>query len=236
VSRLAVVPARGGSKRISGKNVRSFLGRPIIEYILRTAQESGLFDTIHVSTESTHIADVVAHLGFPAQFSRAENLADDHTPLMPVIRYVVETFASMGKRFDEIWLLMACAPLLEVADLVGAAKMFSDAGSDTPVLSVAEYPAPVEWAFRKEADGRLDPIQRGSFGIRSQDLRPAFYDTGAFCIFSEQTVLKSAAGGDMNYLGYTLPPHKAVDIDSEQDFRFAEMLFAAMKSPSLPKD
>jgi N-acylneuraminate cytidylyltransferase len=226
---LAIVPARGGSKRIQGKNTRDFHGRPIIEYILRTTRESGLFDTIHVSTESAHIADVVAHLGFPAQFSRAENLADDHTPLMPVIRYVVETFALMGKRFDEIWLLMACAPLLDVVDLVGAAKMFSDAGSDTPVLSVAEYPAPVEWAFHKEADGRLNPIQRGSFGIRSQDLKPAFYDTGSFCIFPERAVLKSEVEGDASYLGYVLPPHKAVDIDNEQDFRFAEMLFAAMK-------
>jgi N-acylneuraminate cytidylyltransferase len=118
---------------------------------------------------------------------------------------------------------------LEVSDLVGAAKVFSDAGSVTPVLSVAEYPAPVEWAFRKEADGRLTPIQRGSFGIRSQDLMPAFYDTGSFCIFPESAVLKSGAENDQSYLGYVLAPQKAVDIDNEQDFEFAEMLFAAMK-------
>jgi N-acylneuraminate cytidylyltransferase len=109
--------------------------------------------------------------------------------------------------------------------------MFSDAGSSTPVLSVSEYPAPVEWAFRRAADGRLDPIQRGSFGVRSQDLKPAFYDTGSFCIFPERTVLAGVSGGDdVNYLGYALPSHKAVDIDSEQDFRFAEMLFSAVRS------
>lgn len=231
VSRLAVIPARGGSKRIPGKNVRDFHGRPIIEYILRTARESSLFDTIHVSTESTHIADVVERLGFSPQFLRPESLADDHTTLMPVIRSVVETFASMDRRFDEIWLLMACAPLLEAEDLTRAAKMFSDAGSNTPVISVSQYPAPVEWAFRKDADGRLDPIQRGAFEVRSQDLRPAFYDTGSFCIFPEWTVLAGfCAGDDARYLGYTLPPHKAVDIDSEQDFVFAEMLFASVRS------
>lgn len=111
--RLAIVPARGGSTRIPEKNIRDFCGKPMIAHILNAARKSGLFEFIHVSTESTHIAEIVQRLGFPIDFPRPGELANDHTPLMPVLKYVVETYQSSGRRFDEIWLLMACAPLIE---------------------------------------------------------------------------------------------------------------------------
>src|SRR3981189_1479338 len=93
-SRLAVIPARGGSKRIPEKNIREFFGRPMIAYILETARRSGLFDVIHVSTESPGTAEVVERLGFPVAFSRPAELADEHTPLMPVLRHAAATFAA----------------------------------------------------------------------------------------------------------------------------------------------
>ena len=112
--RLAIIPARGGSKRIADKNIRAFCGRPMIAHILDTARASGLFEVIHVSTESPRIASVVEALGFEVHFPRPiAQLADDKTPLMPVLRYVTETFQSRGQTFDEVWLLMACAPLIE---------------------------------------------------------------------------------------------------------------------------
>src|SRR5437764_11044543 len=111
VSRLAIVPARGGSKRVSDKNVRDFCGRPMIAHILGAARKSGLFDAIHVSTDSARIAGIVGDLGFATQFLRPSELADDFTPLMPVLRYVTDKFAKSGRHFDEVWLLMACAPL-----------------------------------------------------------------------------------------------------------------------------
>lgn len=228
VSRLAVVPARGGSKRIPDKNIRDFCGRPMIGHILDAIRESSLFETIHVSTESPHISDVVAGLGFPTEFLRPEHLADDHTPLMPVIRYVAQTFLDMGRRYDEVWLLMACAPLIEASDLMGAAKMFSETGACTPLLSVATYPAPIEWAYRLGDSNMLAPAQPDMIAVRSQDIVPAYHDTGSFCIFPGSMALDGATDG--RCFGYLLPRQKAIDIDDEEDLRFAEMIYAARNS------
>ncbi len=227
VSRLAVVPARGGSKRIPDKNIRDFCGCPMIGHILNAIRESSLFETIHVSTESPHIADVVAKLGFQTEFLRPEHLADDHTPLMPVIRYVAQTFREMGRRYDEVWLLMACAPLIEASDLIGAAKMFSETGARTPVLSVATYPAPIEWAYRLDDRNMLIPAQPDMIAVRSQDLVPAYHDTGSFCIFPGSMALEGTTDG--RCIGYLLPRQKAIDIDNEEDLRFAEAVFLSRK-------
>jgi pseudaminic acid cytidylyltransferase len=228
VSRLAIVPARGGSKRIPDKNVRDFCGRPMVGHILNASRESSLFETIHVSTESPRIAEIVAGLGFPTEFLRPEHLADDFTPLMPVIRHVTEKFRDMGRRYDEVWLLMACAPLIEASDLIGAAKMFSEAGARIPVLSIAPYSAPIEWAYRLDDSRVLVPVQPDMISVRSQDLAPAYHDTGSFCIFASSTVLEDSAVDC--YFGYLLPRHKAVDIDNEDDVLFAEAIFNTRKS------
>ena len=122
--RLAIIPARGGSKRIKNKNIKYFCGKPMIAYMLDTARKSSLFNTIHVSTENIEIRNKVNELGFEIDFMRPLDLADDYTPIMPVLRFVVESYAKQGVFFDQVWLLMACAPLIEVEDLVAAEKMF----------------------------------------------------------------------------------------------------------------
>jgi N-acylneuraminate cytidylyltransferase len=229
-SRLAIVPARGGSKRIPDKNVRSFRGQPIISYVLSAARNSELFDHIHVSTDSDKIAGVATELGYPPSFMRPGELANDQTPLMPVLRYVATTFAASGKHYDEIWLLMACAPLLEAQDLIGAAELFAMSGSTNPVLSVARYPSPIEWAFRRSPQGNLTPVQPQMLGVRSQDMEISFYDAGSFCVFPAKTIL--GMGSNIlhcsEYLGYELPRHKAIDIDDISDFQFAEIVFSAL--------
>ncbi len=228
VSRLAIVPARGGSKRIPDKNIRDFCGRPMIGHILNAASGSHLFDAIHVSTESRRIADVVEALGHPIDFLRPDHLADDHTPLMPVLRHVAEAYAARGRQYDEIWLLMACAPLIAPEDLIQAADLFASRGGDRPVMTVSQYPVPVEWAYRRRDDGRLDPLRPEMHAVRSQDIAPAYFDAGSFYIYPAATVLQSEGAGDYSsYVGYALPRHKAIDIDSEEDLQLAELLFAA---------
>lgn len=227
-SRLAVIPARGGSKRIPDKNIRMFCGKPMVGHILQAAAGSRLFDAIHVSTESQRIADVVESLGYNIDFLRPQHLAGDQTPLMPVLKYVAETYATTGKNFDEIWLLMACAPLIEPSDLIDASKLFASLGGTRPVMTVAPYPVPVEWAFLREDDGLLVPQRPDMLAIRSQDLTPAYFDTGSFYAYPTGTVTKSEGAGDYSaYVGHLLPRHKAIDIDSEDDFSFAELLFIA---------
>ena len=224
--RLAIVPARGGSKRVPHKNIRNFCGRPMISYILDTARSSGLFETVHVSTESSQVATVAENLGFKFHFPRPSDLAGDDTPLMPVLRYVTETFGKRGNSFDEVWLMMPCAPLIETDDLLGAARLYRDKSGQLAVISVTPYPVPIEWAFERDVDGRLHPTQPGKFAVRSQDLGTKYYDTGTFCGFSARRVLESTgAGDDTGFVGYVLPRHKAIDIDTEEDWQFAEILF-----------
>ena len=229
--RLAIVPARGGSKRIPNKNIRNFCGEPMITHVLRAARASDLFSKVHVSTESESIREVATQYGFAPDFPRPPNLADDHTPIMPVLREVTFEYKNRGEHFDEVWLLMACAPLIDSNDLCNAAKLFQDSGGEQPLLAVSEYPAPIEWAFKREENGALTPVQAGMFEVRSQDLEKRYFDAGSFAIFSASFVLRSqGAGSDSGFAGYVLPKGTAIDIDDEQDWRLAEAMYRAKAS------
>lgn len=227
VRRLAIIPARGGSKRIPRKNVRPFCGRPMIAHILDTAQASGLFDVIHVSTEDQEIADIVLQLGYPVRFMRPAHLADDFTGTMPVLNHVVETFRKQGEVFTQVFSLLACAPLIEPDDLVGGARLFESLAGRHPVLAVAPYPAPVEWAFDRQTNGMLVPRTPGAFAMRSQDLQTAYYDAGTFAIFSSSFITDHQEGTDVGFVGYPLSRDRAVDIDTIEDWEFTERLYLA---------
>lgn len=224
--RLAIIPARGGSKRIPNKNVRDFCGKPMIAHILSAARESALFETVHVSTENAAIAEVATDQGYAVDFLRPENLADDYTPIMPVMKYVVDEYDRRGRAFDQVWLLMACAPLIAASDLVAAEALFVKAGGQSHLLAVSEFQAPIEWALRRDADGMLVPLQPGMFSVRSQDLEKRYFDAGSFAIFPTATVRRAeAAGIDTGFMGYVLPKGSAVDIDDERDWQLAEAIY-----------
>jgi pseudaminic acid cytidylyltransferase len=228
MKRLAIIPARGGSKRIPNKNIRDFCGQPMITHVLSAARVSGLFTTVHVSTESESIRDVAAQFGFPPDFPRPAELADDHTPIMPVLRHAAQEYANRGMHFDEVWLLMACAPLIDAKDLSSAATLFQQASSEQPLLAVSEYPAPIEWAFSRGESGALTPVQAGMFAVRSQDLEKRYFDAGSFAVFPASRVLESqGAGSDSGFIGYVLPKGTAIDIDDEQDWQLAESIWRA---------
>ena len=228
--RIAIVPARGGSKRLPGKNIRSFYDKPIIAYILDTARRSELFDVIHVSTESPRIIETVERLGFPVDFPRPKELADDHTPVMPVLKYVLETYKARGEKFDQVALLDATAALIDPIDLKGAAALYDKMRGERPVLSVTSYPVPVEWAYARQEDGGLVPVQPGMFAVRSQDLEMKYYDSGCFALFPTSWVLNAEAAGDeTNYIGYVLQKHKVVDIDDAEDWVLAEALYKGLQ-------
>jgi len=230
IRRIAIIPARGGSKRIPDKNIRDFCGKPMIAYALNAAKDSGLFEVIHVSTDSQRIVDVVEHLGFPIDFPRSAELADDYTPIMPVLKYVLETYLSRGVIFDQVCLLMATSPLVEAEDIRGASELYDKNRGARPVLSITSYPVPVEWAYRRRrADGGITPLQPGMFAIRSQDLEAKYYDSGCFAFFPAQYVLNSeGAGDDGNFIGYILPKYKVVDIDAEEDLILAEAIYRGL--------
>jgi pseudaminic acid cytidylyltransferase len=226
--RIAILPARGGSKRIPRKNIRDFCGKPIIAYPLHAAHESGLFDVIHVSTDDDEIAAVVGDLGFPVQFMRPEGLSDDLAATMPVLQAVIREFEKRGETFDQVCLLLPCTPLIDADDLKMAAEMFEKIGGNNPVTTVTPLPIPLEWTYRRNDQGELTPIQNGGFRTRSQDLLPAYYDSGAFIFFPIEHI-QTAVGGGTNddFYGYEIPRNKAIDIDDEKDWAFAEKVFAA---------
>ena len=198
----------------------------MIGHILAAARASGLFDMIHVSTENAAIADVANALGFPVDFTRPEALADDHTPIMPVLKYTVEEYRRRGRSFDQVWLLMACAPLIRADDLVHAEKLYAASDGQSPLLAVSEFQQPIEWALSRDADGRMTPLQPGMFAVRSQDLEKRYFDAGSFAIFPCTAVERSqGAGSDSGFIGYVLPKGAAVDIDDQRDWLLAEALF-----------
>ncbi len=220
---LAIIPARGGSKRIPGKNIVDFCGKPLIAYSLMAAKESELFDDIHVSTDDQTTADVAARLGFAPAFMRPRKLADDMTPLVPVLRWVLEEYARRDRDFSTVCLLMACAPLVRSDDLKRGHKALLDDGRTA--LSVARYPAPVEWAYEMDGNGILSERQPGQFATRSQDLPSSYYDTATFAFFNAETLRDPQYMGGGEMTGVVLPAHRAVDIDEPEDLELAKALF-----------
>jgi N-acylneuraminate cytidylyltransferase len=227
--RLAIIPARSGSTRIKDKNVIDFCGQPLIARPLAAAKESDLFDSIHVSTDSEHYAEIVRGLGFKIDFLRDPSLADNHTSLTGVLRWVVREYEKRGKRFDEVCMVMATAALVEAEDLKRGHKLFIEHGRQIPVLAVSPFPAPPERSLGLGKDGILEPRFPEMWDRRSQDLKPAYYDAGAF-FFVDAKQLTGGTGIPSKFLPCMLPRHKAVDIDEPEDLEMAELLALGLKA------
>jgi len=223
--KLAVIPARGGSKRIKSKNIIDFCGKPIISYALEAAAKSGIFDKIHVSTESDEIKAVVESLGVKIDFMRPKELADDYTGLLAVLKWVVSKYREEGIFFDDVCCLMPCAPLVEADDIIRAFDLYMKHARQYPLYVVAPFPVPVEWAFRRNADGFLTPVVPGAGAKRSQDLESAFFEAGPFTIFPAVHVLEPGKHMDSSIISMVTPLEKAVDIDTAEDLQLAETLY-----------
>lgn len=226
---LAIIPARGGSKRIKDKNVVDFCGRPIIAYSLDCARQSGLFGKIHVSTDSPKVADVAGQLGYPVDFLRTPDLADDITPLMPVIQWVVQQYMARGEAVETVCLIMPCAPLIQPADLQGAYEVFKEHGPATPVVSVVPYAFPIQRALYRGDDRIFHPLFPEHWSKRSQDLPTTYHDAGAFYFFGAEQVLGGGQTIGENMVSYVMPRHRAVDIDEPEDLELAEIIFRGLR-------
>lgn len=223
---LALIPARGGSKRIPRKNIIEFCGKPMLAWPFEAACESGLFDTIHVSTEDAEIQVLAEGLGADVSIRRDPSLADDVTPLLPLARWVLQAFDAQGRSFDDLFILFPCSPLLRAEDLVAAYELYQAHGRQRNLLTICRAPAYAEWYYRRAENGSLIPLTPGGAFIRSQELKPAYYETGTFTIFSREWLLGSTnLNDDTNYIGFELPPWRSVDIDEPADLEYAKVLF-----------
>lgn len=230
MKRLAIIPARAGSKRIPHKNIRDFCGKPMISHVVEAVAKAGVFDTIHVSSDSEEIAQKAAESGYAPAFMRPAELADDYTSMLAVVRYVVEEFVRRGESFDTVALIYATSPLVDPADLSGACAQFESGDRQKALLAVAPFPAPIEHAFRmkKGQDGIL-PDNEAALAMRTQDLSPAYYDAGMFAFYTPDYIARSAGAGDFTaFRGYVVPSYRVTDIDWPEDWAHAEQLYKAI--------
>ncbi len=231
MKRLAIIPARGGSKRIPHKNIKEFCGRPMIEHVLGVAKESGVFDTIHISTDNPEIRRVATDNGCPPDFPRPLHLADDYTSIMEVLKFTVESYAQRGKHFESITLLYATSPLMDVEDLKKASHVFEQGDQKRALLSVSPYPTPIEKAWVMDDANILSPKDPTAFSNRTQDLDSSYHDAGMFCIYTSSYIQDTTgAGNPLGFRGYSVPTHRVTDIDDPEDWVRAEALFKVLNN------
>lgn len=220
---LAVVPARGGSKRIPGKNLRDFCGRPMIAWSLAAAQEAGCFQRIVVSTDDEAIAETARGLGAEIPFARPAALADDHTPTAAVIAHAVEALGATGP----VCCLYATAPFATGKDLRAGLGRLRE-GAARYVFPVTTFPYPIQRALRMRPDGAVEMFDAAMFARRSQDLEEAWHDAGQFYWADAATWRTEPVVYAPGAVGLPVPRHRVQDIDTEEDWARAELLFRAL--------
>jgi pseudaminic acid cytidylyltransferase len=227
MSSLAIIPARGGSKRIPRKNIRSFLGRPIISYSIETALRSGLFSEVMVSTEDEEIATVARQWGAHIPFLRNPATADDHAIIADVLGEVIERYAASGRHFATACCLLPTAPLIEVNDLLVAREKLTGSSFDC-VFPVCRFSYPI-WRSLKQEGNRVLMNWPEYYASRSQDLPPAYHDCGQFYWFLVDRFLKSRRLFTENAGAIELPAGRVQDIDSEEDWALCELKFQRLR-------
>lgn len=232
--KLAVIPARGGSKRIPRKNIRPFCGKPMIAWSIEAALISGCFDRVIVSTDDPEIADVARQFGAEAPFVRPAELADDHTPTIPVISHAVNWVQSQSERPETVCCIYATAPMLQAEDLRQGLVLLEAQQCDY-VFPVTIYPFPIQRAVRITTAGRVQMFYPENFGTRSQDLEPAYHDAGQFYWGRANAWLSSRPIFSPLALPLILPGHRVQDIDTADDWQRAEWMFSYLRQALPPQ-
>lgn len=225
--RVAIIPARGGSKRIQRKNIKPFAGKPIIAYSIEAARECGLFDRIIVSTDDEEIADTALSLGAEIPFMRPKELSDDYTPTIPVIAHAVQTLQSQGHNIEAACCIYATAPFIRASDLIDAheAMVTHQKGYAFPVTTFA---FPIQRALMREEDGEITMFYPEHFSTRSQDLKEAYHDAGQFYWGTPEAWLSAKPLFSDSATTIVLPRHLVQDIDTPEDWTRAELMYRAL--------
>lgn len=226
--KIAVIPARGGSKRIPRKNIRPFCGKPIIAYSIEAAQASGLFDEIIVSTDDAEIAEVARQFGATAPFVRPKEISDDHTATAAVVKHAVTWFIERGDDITHVCCVYATAPLIEARFLREAYDALTNSDAAF-AFSVTSYAFPIQRALRMTPAGRVDPFHPEHRLTRSQDLEPAYHDAGQFYWGTAAAFLEDVPIFSERSVGVVLPRHLVQDIDTVEDWEQAEYMFRAIR-------
>lgn len=224
---IAIIPARGGSKRIPRKNIKIFHGKPLIAYSIEVALKSKLFDKVIVSTDDEEIANIAIEYGAEVPFLRPKELSDDYSSTDIVINHALEFFKTQNEEFDFCCTIYATAPLLEKKFLIEGFEKLKNTKAKN-AFSSTSMPFPIQRTFRLNKDGRCEMFYPEYYPTRSQDLEEAYQDAGQF--YWSNLKVKS----DKNMFGsdsipIILPRHLVQDIDTLEDWQRAEFMYKAVK-------
>lgn len=216
---LAIIPARGGSKRIPRKNVKEFLGKPIIAYSIEVAIQSELFEEVMVSTDDEEIAEISKKYGANVPFLRSEEKANDFATLADVIDEVKIQYLTLEKSFDSICCILPTVPLLSIDNLKIGLKMLKNQNVDS-VRPVVRFSYPIQRAIKIDKKGLVDMFYPEYQYTRSQDLEQAYHDAGQFYWMNYETGLRGT-----KRIGFEIPDICVQDIDTMEDWEIAELKF-----------
>lgn len=219
---VAIIPARGGSKRIPRKNIRPFRGRPMLAWPVEAALASGAFDTVMVSTDDAEIAEAARACGAEVPFLRSAEAADDHATTSDVLLEVLNRYAAAGQPFDLACCLYPTAPFVRAEDLsAGKARLLAEAFD--VIMPVAAFSYPIWRSLNRAADGRVRLNFPENLNARSQDLPPAYHDAGQWYWFRTAAFLRESVLMGANTGSVVLPAASVQDIDTEDDWALAEL-------------
>lgn len=227
--KIAIIPARGGSKRIPRKNVRPFAGKPLIAYSIEAARNSGLFDKVIVTTDDEEIAAIARQYGAETPFVRPPELANDYATTVPVIKHAIEWVQQNIGPVELACCIYATAPFIQPAALRAAHDLLQAGQVTGYVFSATTFPFPIQRAFKRKPDGRVEMFHPENYNTRSQDLEESFQDAGQFYWGSAAAYLSDKIFFSTDSVAYVLPRHMVQDIDTPEDWQRAELMYDALR-------
>lgn len=225
---IAIIPARGGSKRIPRKNIKPFHGKPMIAYSIETAVSSGCFDRVLVSTDDEEIADVARQYGAEVPFMRPSEIADDFATTMDVMKHAVDWCSEQGWLVENVCCIYATAPFLQTKSLLDGLDILEASPIDY-VFSATTFPFPIQRSLNVNKDGMVEMFYPEHMNTRSQDLPEAIHDAGQFYWGKADSYANQKAFFTSRSKAVLLPRKRVQDIDTPEDWEFAEALYSALQ-------
>ena len=226
--KIAIIPARSGSKRIKNKNIKLFNGKPIIAWTIKTALKAKIFDKIIVSTDSKKIAKIAKSFGAEVPFLRSKNISDDKTNVGDVIKDAIIFFKNKKIKINYVCLLYATAPLLEKKDLIKGCKLIEKSKKLDFVLSISRFNSPYHRAL-KIVNNRIVPNNKKNVNKRSQDLEDLYYDNAQFTFGKTNSWINKKHSFFAKTAYVEIPSFRTQDIDTIEDWKRAEIIFKLLK-------
>ena len=224
---IAIRTARGGSKRIPKKNIKEFLGKPMLAYAIEAAQKAKFFDTIMVSTDDTEIAQTAQKYGAQVPFMRSAKTSSDYAITYDVLEEVLTEYQKLNIHFDIVCCIYPCVPFLNGDSLKTAYKQMTEEKTDA-IIPVCKYPVPIEWAMTI-TDRMLVPNDRKAQLIRSQDLSPKYYDAGMFYFCKTASLFEYKTLVPPQTAAYIIDERECQDIDTVDDWKSAELKYKILR-------